>query len=88
MSNRNCVERLQNIGNEFLTKKKYLSNKIVSGNRCSLKSKLFQTEVAFQVAFDQIVTVKSDNKSIVQCLVLRHSSFLSIFVLMSKLYTK
>ena len=88
MSNRNCVERLQNIGNEFLTKKKYLSNKIVSGNRCSLKSKLFQTEVAFQVAFDQIVTVKPDTKGIVQCLVLSHSSFLSIFVLISKLYTK
>ena len=88
MNNRDCVERLQNTGNEFLTKKKYLSNKIVSGNRCSLESMLFQTKVAFQVAFDQIVTAKPDNKSIVRYLVLSHSSFLSIFVLISKLYTK
>ena len=88
MNNRDYIERLQNTGNEFLTKRKYLLNKILSGNRCSLKSILFQTEVAFQVAFDQIVTAKSDNKSIVRCLVLSHSSFLSIFVLISKLYTK
>ena len=70
MNNRDCAERLQNTGNEFPTKKKYLSNKIVSGNRCSLKSILFQTEVAFQVAFDQIVNAKPDNKSIVRCLVM------------------
>ena len=88
MNNCDCVERLENIGNEFLTKKIYLSNKLVSGNRCPLKSILFQTEVAFQVAFDQIVTAKPDNKSIVRCLVLSHSSFLSIFILISKLYTK
>ena len=68
--------------------KEYLSNKIISGNRCSWKSILFQTEVAFQAAFDQIVTPKPDNKSIVRCLVFSHSSFLSIFVLISKLYTK
>ena len=84
MNNRDCVERLQNTGNEFLTKQKYLSNKIVSGHCCSLKSIFFQTEVAFQVVFDQIVTAKPDNKSIVRCLVLSHSSFFSI----SKLYTK
>ena len=53
MSNRNCIESLQNIGNEFLTKRKYSSNKILSANRCPLKSILFQTEVEFQVAFDQ-----------------------------------
>ena len=88
MNNRDYIERLQNTGNEFLTKRKYLLNKILSGNRCSLKSILFQTEVAFQVAFDQIVTAKPDNKSIVRCLVLSHSSFLSIFILISKLYTK
>ena len=88
MNNRDCVERLQNTGNEFLTKQKYLSNKIVSGHCCSLKSIFFQTEVAFQVVFDQIVTAKPDNKSIVRCLVLSHSSFFSIFVLISKLYTK
>ena len=88
MNNRDCVERLQNTGNEFLTKQKYLSNKIVSGHSCSLKSIFFQTEVAFQVVFDQIVTAKPDKKSIVRCLVLSHSSFFSIFVLISKLYTK
>ena len=88
MNNRNCVERLQNTGNEFLTKKKYLSNKIVSGNRCSLKSILFQTEVAFQVVLDPIVTAKPDNKSIVRSLVLSHSYYFIIFVLISKLYTK
>ena len=88
MNNRDCIEYFKNTGKEFLTKRKYLSNKTVSGNRCSLKSILFQIEVAFQVAFDQIVTAKPDNKSIVRCLVLSHSSFLSIFVLISKLYTK
>ena len=65
MNNRDCPERLQNTGNEFPTKKKYLSSKIVSGNHCSLKSISFQTEVAFQVAFNQRVTAKPDNKSIV-----------------------
>ena len=88
MNNRNCVERLQNTGNEFLTKKKYLSNKTVSRNHCSIKSILFQTEVAFQAAFDQNVTAKPDNKSIARCLVLSHSYFLSLFVLIAKLYTK
>ena len=52
MNNRDCIEYFQNTGKEFLTKRKYLSNKTVSGNRCSLKSILFQIEVAFQVAFD------------------------------------
>ena len=62
--------------------------KILSGNHCLLKSILFQTKETFQVAFDQIVTVKPGNKSIVRYLVLNHSSFLSIFVLISKLYIK
>ena len=44
--------------------------------------------VQTKVAFDQTVTAKTDNKSIVRCLVLSHGSFLSIFVLISKLYTK
>ena len=67
---------------------KYLSNMIVGGIHCSIKSIIFQTEVAFQVAFDKIVTAKPDDKSIVLCLVVSHSSFLSICVLISKLYTK
>ena len=62
MNSCDWVERLQNTGNEFLTKKKYLWNKVVSGSRCSLKSILFETEVAFQVTFDQTGTAKPDNK--------------------------